>query len=86
MQTVDHAQQCFTIVLRLQKDTAVKIIATAGCDALIFELAEKLQNAGIINAPKFRSTMDGREVCSVRIGVAKFLVATCEPLTSKAQT
>ncbi|KUJ14563.1 putative Glutamyl-tRNA amidotransferase subunit A [Mollisia scopiformis] len=41
---------------------AVDIIAAPGCDAVIFELAEQLQNAGIINAPKAGSTMYRREV------------------------
>ena len=36
---------------------AVDIIAAKGCDMVIFELAEQLQNAGIINPPKVGSTM-----------------------------
>ncbi|KAG4443865.1 hypothetical protein IFR05_000631 [Cadophora sp. M221] len=36
---------------------AVNIIAAPGCDAMLFELAEQLQKAGIINAPKAGSTM-----------------------------
>ncbi|CAG8974786.1 hypothetical protein HYALB_00000398 [Hymenoscyphus albidus] len=41
---------------------AVDIIAAPGCDAVIFDLAVKLQAAGIINAPKAGSTMYKREV------------------------
>lgn len=36
---------------------AVNIIAAPGCDRMLFELAEQLQNAGIINAPKAGSRM-----------------------------
>lgn len=36
---------------------AVDIIAAPGCDGVIFELAEQLQNAGIVNIPKAGSTL-----------------------------
>tara|TARA_R110002060_G_scaffold25384_3_gene34751 strand:+ start:1135 stop:1278 length:144 start_codon:yes stop_codon:yes gene_type:complete len=36
---------------------AVDIIAAPGCDAMLFELAEQLQKAGIINSPKAGSRM-----------------------------
>jgi hypothetical protein len=36
---------------------AVDIIAAPGCDGVIFELAEQLQMAGIVNIPKAGSTM-----------------------------
>ncbi|KAH6672025.1 amidase signature domain-containing protein [Halenospora varia] len=41
---------------------AVNIVAAPGCDAVIFKIAEELQNAGIINAPKAGSTMYRRDV------------------------
>ncbi|KAF8860529.1 putative Glutamyl-tRNA amidotransferase subunit A [Acephala macrosclerotiorum] len=45
-----------------QLPVAIDIIAAPGCDAVVFELAEQLQQAGIINAPKAGSTMYRREV------------------------
>jgi hypothetical protein len=36
---------------------AVDVIAHKGCDGMIFELAEQLQNAGITIIPKTGSTV-----------------------------
>lgn len=60
--TVGQAPYNSTISLHEEQLTvAIDIIAAPGCDAVILELAEQLQNAGIINAPKAGSTMYRRE-------------------------
>lgn len=57
-ETVGQASYNSTITLHEEVlPVAVDIIAAPGCDAVIFELAEQLNKAGIVNIPKAGSTM-----------------------------
>lgn len=61
--TVGQAAYNSTITNHIEYlPVAVNVIAAPGCDGVVFELAAKLQAAGIINAPKAGSTMYKREI------------------------